>query len=119
MLKSISSDEVAAHSTVGDLWVVADGYVVDISAFASDHPGGIDNILSLKESGSNFSFSSHFRYTTKCFNEACIKCEQQKCPITLTFQRSRKNGGLDRNGNITSKPNAAVGSVTILGKQAT
>ncbi len=45
MPASISAEEVRKHSVPGDLWVVVDGMVYDLSAFAPEHPGGLDILL--------------------------------------------------------------------------
>lgn len=37
---SFSEDEVAQHNGVGDLWVIIDGEVYDLSDFMDEHPGG-------------------------------------------------------------------------------
>ena len=36
----LSFQDVLAHSTREDCWVVFDGNVFDMSAFAGEHPGG-------------------------------------------------------------------------------
>lgn len=39
-LPSYSLDEVAQHNTTGDLWVIIDQDVYDLSDFMDEHPGG-------------------------------------------------------------------------------
>ncbi|KAJ5495020.1 hypothetical protein N7539_000136 [Penicillium diatomitis] len=41
----ISSQEIARHDTLEDCWLVVDNQVWDMSAFAPDHPGGVEIIL--------------------------------------------------------------------------
>ncbi|KAI5475171.1 mitochondrial chaperone BCS1 [Pseudohyphozyma bogoriensis] len=36
----LTGDEVAAHNTPEDLWMIIDGHAYDLSDFASEHPGG-------------------------------------------------------------------------------
>ena len=38
MSKAISPSEVSAHS--GDVWIIVDGSVYDMSGFLDEHPGG-------------------------------------------------------------------------------
>jgi hypothetical protein len=120
----LSPAAVALHSTEEDLWVVADGFVVDISSFVQRHPGGAKTIReacatsagSSSSSSSSFSFSSHFRHTQLHFQRACLRGEEEGFPVTLTFERSRANGGLDRGGSPTEVVGtASVGDVVILG----
>eukprot|EP00755_Sulcionema_specki_P005679 Sspe_Gene.33432::Locus_16323_Transcript_1_1_Confidence_1.000_Length_1750::g.33432::m.33432 len=40
MDRVIGYDEVAKHTSPGDMWIVVDGLVYDISKFAAMHPGG-------------------------------------------------------------------------------
>ncbi|KAF8318498.1 acyl-CoA dehydrogenase NM domain-like protein [Clavulina sp. PMI_390] len=45
MSKVFSLDEVAKHNKAGDLWVVIDSKVFDLSKFANLHPGGVSVLL--------------------------------------------------------------------------
>ncbi|CDS04548.1 hypothetical protein LRAMOSA07195 [Lichtheimia ramosa] len=44
-LKTFTRDEVARHSSEGDLWIVIDGEVWDMSMFVDMHPGGVSPIM--------------------------------------------------------------------------
>jgi len=44
-LHTIGWDEVRRHRTQDDLWVVFGGHVYDVSAFAKNHPGGLQVLL--------------------------------------------------------------------------
>ncbi|KAL7422285.1 hypothetical protein Q5752_002931 [Cryptotrichosporon argae] len=44
-LKTISRDEVAKHNKPGDLWIIIDAIVYDLSKFGNLHPGGIGVLL--------------------------------------------------------------------------
>ncbi len=114
----ITLSEVALHSTEGDCWIIADGFVLDISLWIQVHPGGIEKILSLKEPNApHFSFRTHFKNTREVFERACADFEKEGKPVEVFFDKSRANGGLDRSGD----PNPAfdkafIGSVFIIGK---
>ncbi|GMK56074.1 hypothetical protein CspeluHIS016_0211300 [Cutaneotrichosporon spelunceum] len=41
----VTRDEVAQHNTEGDLWVIIDTFVYDLSKFAQFHPGGLSVLL--------------------------------------------------------------------------
>ncbi|KAJ7066067.1 acyl-CoA dehydrogenase [Mycena amicta] len=43
--KQFTKDEVAKHNKQGDLWVVIDARVFDVSKFAAMHPGGLSVLL--------------------------------------------------------------------------
>ena len=118
-MPTINAAQVAAHSTKEDLWVVADGYVANITSFVAQHPGGIEKILTLKNRSEGFSFSTHFKHTSEEYATACALYESQGggVPVTLDFKRSRINGGLDRNGEpTTAGSDGFVGTVVIMGK---
>ena len=42
-----TSEEVARHNSQTDLWGVVDGYVLDLTGFVNDHPGGLDKIMQI------------------------------------------------------------------------
>lgn len=44
-VRLFSADDVAAHATLEDCWVVHEGRVFDVTPFVQDHPGGEDLLL--------------------------------------------------------------------------
>lgn len=38
--KLLSVQQIAAHNSIKDCWIVVDGQVWDITDFVSEHPGG-------------------------------------------------------------------------------
>ena len=42
MKPTIPANEVSRHNRGEDLWIVVDGVVYDMTAFAPRHPGGFD-----------------------------------------------------------------------------
>ncbi|KAI0977417.1 mitochondrial cytochrome-like protein b2 [Xylaria arbuscula] len=43
--RRVSVEEIAAHRSLDDLWLVVDGVVYDLSEFAPEHPGGVQVLL--------------------------------------------------------------------------
>ena len=43
--KQITIDEIQAHSADGDLWIIVEGKVYDVSKYMSSHPGGAEVLL--------------------------------------------------------------------------
>jgi L-lactate dehydrogenase (cytochrome) len=41
----LSVKEITKHSSVDDLWILVDGTVYDVTAFAPEHPGGLNILL--------------------------------------------------------------------------
>ena len=50
-LKPYSLDEIAKHNTIGDLWIVIDSKVYDVSKFGKLHPGGPHILQSFSGAG--------------------------------------------------------------------
>jgi cytochrome b involved in lipid metabolism len=44
-LKTFTAQEVKKHSSEGDLWIIIDNAVYDMSRFIDMHPGGVQPIL--------------------------------------------------------------------------
>lgn len=44
-VKIITQEEVAGHNADGDLWLIIDGKVYDVSPYMAKHPGGQDILL--------------------------------------------------------------------------
>ncbi|KAF7310093.1 Acyl-CoA dehydrogenase [Mycena indigotica] len=49
--KQYTKEEVAKHNKKGDLWIVIDGRVFDLSRFAAMHPGGLSVLLDEEVAG--------------------------------------------------------------------
>ena len=45
LTKMIQASEVLQHHTIGDIWIVVDGKVYDMTRFALEHQGGGDSEL--------------------------------------------------------------------------
>jgi predicted heme/steroid binding protein len=45
--ESFTLDDVAAHATIDDCWIVVDGMVYDASGYAAEHPGGASRIANI------------------------------------------------------------------------
>ncbi|KAI1284487.1 mitochondrial cytochrome-like protein b2 [Xylaria sp. FL0933] len=43
--RPVSVEEIAAHQSLDDLWLVIDGVVYDFTEFAPEHPGGVSVLL--------------------------------------------------------------------------
>ncbi|ORX39785.1 acyl-CoA dehydrogenase/oxidase [Kockovaella imperatae] len=50
-LKTYTKEEVAKHNTKGDLWIIVNSYVYDLSKFANLHPGGAGVLLDQEVAG--------------------------------------------------------------------
>ncbi|KAG6917019.1 hypothetical protein DXG01_004284 [Tephrocybe rancida] len=63
-LKEFTTDEVAQHAKSGDLWIIVDSKVYDLSKFASMHPGGLSVLLENDVAGQDVTetFFSLHRY---------------------------------------------------------
>ncbi|KAB5592021.1 Long-chain specific acyl-CoA dehydrogenase [Ceratobasidium theobromae] len=50
-MKVFTRDEVAKHNKEGDLWIIVDSVVFDLSKFAAMHPGGLSVLLDEEVAG--------------------------------------------------------------------
>ncbi|PWN94426.1 cytochrome b5 [Acaromyces ingoldii] len=44
--KKVTMEQLGEHKSNGDLWLLVDGKVYDVSKFADEHPGGDEVLLS-------------------------------------------------------------------------
>ncbi|TBU27688.1 acyl-CoA dehydrogenase NM domain-like protein [Dichomitus squalens] len=49
--KTFTAEEVAQHNKAGDLWIIIDSKVYDLSKFANLHPGGVGVLLTKNVAG--------------------------------------------------------------------
>ncbi|KAF7327905.1 Cytochrome b5 heme-binding domain-containing protein [Mycena kentingensis (nom. inval.)] len=50
-MKTFTKEEVARHASTGDLWIIIDSRVFDLSRFASMHPGGLAVLVDEETAG--------------------------------------------------------------------
>eukprot|EP00927_Polykrikos_kofoidii_P005071 TRINITY_DN12024_c0_g1_i1.p2 TRINITY_DN12024_c0_g1~~TRINITY_DN12024_c0_g1_i1.p2 ORF type:complete len:139 (-),score=25.25 TRINITY_DN12024_c0_g1_i1:182-568(-) len=84
-----SMAEVEPHNQEGDLWVVVDSYVLDLSDFLRHHPGTSQRIMQKREEvGPDISsnFLDHFRHTVQTFRDACRELEQTHQPVSYHYK---------------------------------
>ncbi|KAJ5807955.1 acyl-CoA dehydrogenase [Penicillium riverlandense] len=58
-----SRDEVALHNLAGNLWVVIDQDVYDLSSFQDEHPGGAKILLGVAGKDASKKFHKYHRIT--------------------------------------------------------
>ncbi|EUD66419.1 hypothetical protein C922_03053 [Plasmodium inui San Antonio 1] len=61
--------EIRRHCDVNDCWVVANGYVYDVTTILRHHPGGINCILKKGGDDVSMDYSFHSKYAQKNFWE--------------------------------------------------
>lgn len=52
--KQYSKNEISQHTTDGDMWVIIDNAVYDLSSFQELHPGGKKGVFSLNSPGLSY-----------------------------------------------------------------
>ena len=64
--RAITMDEIAKHNSEGDLWVIIEGAVYDLTTFLPDHPGGKKAIMLFagKDATEEFDMIHPLRTTT-------------------------------------------------------
>mmetsp|Transcript_26609 Transcript_26609/g.67048 ORF Transcript_26609/g.67048 Transcript_26609/m.67048 type:complete len:385 (+) Transcript_26609:256-1410(+) len=60
-LQVFTAEEVAKHNKLGDLWIIVDNKVYDVSKFANVHPGGKHIFLDLKNGEATEAFYAFHR----------------------------------------------------------
>lgn len=58
-----TADEVLAHASVSDCWVVVEKTVYDLSGYSNSHPGGAGNIAALCGKDATSAFSAQHGFT--------------------------------------------------------
>jgi cytochrome b involved in lipid metabolism len=76
---TFSREEVSNHGTAEKgLWVIVDGYVLDLTSFIQHHPGSAPKIIQRcnKSVDVLLKFLDHFGHTVRTFREACTRNDQ-------------------------------------------
>ncbi len=90
----IPLSEVEKHSSRHSVWVVVEGYVLDLTSFLDHHPGSAGKILSKRKKHFDITsnFIDHFRHTVNTFRRACRDYENQNesvhQPLSFSFQET-------------------------------
>lgn len=61
MAATVTKEQIGAHKTLKDLWILIHGKVYNVTSFAEDHPGGEDILLDMvgKDCGADFDEINH------------------------------------------------------------
>ncbi|KAL3442881.1 cytochrome b5-like heme/steroid binding domain-containing protein [Aspergillus insuetus] len=72
--KSITLEQLADHNTLQSLWVAVHGAVYDLTAFSSDHPGGIDALESCAgmDGTETYEYAGHSEENTLRMQQYCV-----------------------------------------------
>lgn len=74
--------DVAKHTSPGDCWIMANGYVYDCSRYITKHPGGSRTILTRAGQDASRDFEFHTRYGKNVWNRLQVgrvaKCRGQQ-----------------------------------------
>ncbi|SOV19001.1 conserved protein, unknown function [Plasmodium gaboni] len=91
--------EIKRHYKINDCWIIANGYVYDVSTFINHHPGGINSIL--KKGGGKIDatvdYSFHSKYAQTNFWEPLkigqvVKCKKEFLEEKIKNQNAPKKG---------------------------
>ncbi|SOS81112.1 conserved protein, unknown function [Plasmodium sp. gorilla clade G1] len=89
--------EIKRHYKINDCWIIANGYVYDVSTFINHHPGGINSIL--KKGGGKIDatvdYSFHSKYAQTNFWEPLkigqvVKCKKEFLEEKIKNQNTPK-----------------------------
>jgi cytochrome b involved in lipid metabolism len=69
-------------------WVIADSYVLDLSAFLRHHPSGARKIIQRRKKAIDISsnFLDHFPHTVRTFRDACRQYDRTGEKVTFRFE---------------------------------
>jgi L-lactate dehydrogenase (cytochrome) len=104
----VSAEDIAKHSSVDDLWIVVDNFVYDVTAFAPEHPGGVNVLLRYGGRDATLAYSevhSSSLITTTLPSSCHIgKLDQKTVTKEWTAAAASPPPAATRQDGITSKP---------------
>ena len=70
------------------LWVIVDGYILDVTQFADHHPAGAKKIIDRRAKSIDISsnFLDHFGHTVRAFRDACRRYDETQSTVALQFK---------------------------------
>jgi cytochrome-b5 reductase len=76
--RQISMEELQSHRASGDLWLLIEGKVYDVSVYMEEHPGGanllLDSATDNNDSSEDYENAEHSRKAKKKLEEFWIGC---------------------------------------------
>ncbi|KAK9774216.1 putative Cytochrome b2 [Seiridium cardinale] len=105
-LRLISVTEISKHSSVDDLWIVVDNMVYDVTAFAPEHPGGVNILLQYAGRDATASYSEVHSPSliTTSLPSSCHVGRLDTSTITESWTAPRPASASPREKGETLKP---------------
>ncbi|XP_078441678.1 cytochrome b5-like isoform X2 [Wolffia australiana] len=93
LVKLVSPEEAAEHSTREDCWIIVDGKVYDVTEYLSDHPGGDDIIVNVAD---EFEDAGHSKTARELLKGFCVGEVDLNSTATVAAEANSSSSALSQ-----------------------